>query len=70
MTNQTSQLHRYRPTRSGKCDVCIRSRRDGLHLRECRCGEPEMLGFEGSGDFGWFTSDEGTFCNRCGRKQR
>lgn len=27
----------------------------------CACGEPED-----GGQFGWFTTDDGTFCNACG----
>jgi hypothetical protein len=33
--------------------------------RKCKnCGELEMVGH--GAEFGWFTTDEGTHCNRCG----
>jgi hypothetical protein len=35
-------------------------------IRRCRtCGEPED-----GGDFGWFDTDDGLYCNQCGQDPR
>lgn len=80
MKNTDSHHHDFRPLRTNRtlCDVCLRSAGAASHTAAiknetsqpvCRkCGEPEMLGLPDSGDFGWFTNDEGTWCNRCGTK--
>jgi len=47
------------------CDI-IRSASDP---RACKCGEGPLAGIDGA-EFGHFTTDQGTYCQRCGRKQR
>lgn len=65
------QIHLYVRTSNGKCATCDLGKRTGAHMRVCKCGEPEMTGLQGSGDFGWFTDYEGrNYCNRCGTRQR